>query len=82
MTEFFKFNSDEKLNIKIKEPEVEFSIIKRLGKPKFFVSNNDFNEIMEKIYRAASKRAIELWFNANELLEESEKQNGFMSSND
>ena len=46
--------------VKISEPEVELSIIKRLGKPKFWVSNNDFYEAMGKIYGAASRKALEI----------------------
>lgn len=61
MNNFFSFRSDKKIIIKVKEPEVEMSIIKRLGKPKFWVSNNDFNMVMEKIYKTASKRAREIY---------------------
>ncbi|MFH1637213.1 MAG: hypothetical protein ABIB71_02190 [Candidatus Woesearchaeota archaeon] len=55
MNNFFSFRSDTKLTIKVKEPEVEMSIIKRLGKPKFWVSNNDFNFVMERMYKISSK---------------------------
>ena len=61
MDDYFNFRTDAKLNIKIKEPEVEMSIIKRLGKPKFWVSNNNFDEVMEKIYQTASKKAREIY---------------------
>ncbi|MFH1439076.1 MAG: hypothetical protein ABIG89_00800 [Candidatus Woesearchaeota archaeon] len=59
MDQFYEFKPEKKANIKIKEPEVEFSIIKRLGKPKFWVSENDFDKLMEKIYKIASKNAKE-----------------------
>ena len=63
MDNFFSFRSDAKIVIAVKEPEVEMSIIKRLGKPKFWVSSNDFNLIMEKIYKTASRRAREIYNN-------------------
>ena len=63
MDNFFSFRTDAKIIIAVKEPEVEMSIIKRLGKPKFWVSNNDFNLIMEKIYKTASRRAREIYHN-------------------
>ena len=62
MTNFFSFRSDKKIVTKVREPEVELSIIKRLGKPKFWVSNNDFNMVMEKIYKTASKKAIDIYY--------------------
>ncbi len=62
MKNFFSFSSDEKIVIKVEEPEVEMSIIKRLGIPKFWVSNNDFNAVMEKIYKSASKRSREIFY--------------------
>ena len=68
MTNPFSFRPGRKIIIRVKEPEVEMSIIKRLGKPKFWVSNNDFNAVMEKIYKTASKRALEL-FNHQSLKE-------------
>jgi len=61
MNNFFSFRSDKKIVVRVKEPEVEMSIIRRLGKPKFWVSNNDFNEVMEKIYKTASKQAREAY---------------------
>lgn len=57
MDNFFSFRNENKIIIKVKAPEVEMGIIKRLGKPKFWVSNNDFNESMERIYKTASKNA-------------------------
>ncbi|MCK5282263.1 MAG: hypothetical protein KAK00_02545 [Nanoarchaeota archaeon] len=57
MEQFYEFKPEKKINIKIKEPEIDLSIIKRLGKPKFWVSENDFNKVMEKIYKTASKNA-------------------------
>ncbi len=62
MDNFFSFRSDTKLIIAVKDPEVELGIIKRLGKPKFWVSNNDFNQVMEKIYATASRRARETYY--------------------
>ena len=59
MDNFFRFRNENKIIIRVKAPEVDMGIIKRLGKPKFWVSNNDFNEIMEKIYKIASKNAKE-----------------------
>ena len=63
MDNFFSFSSDAKIITAVKEPEVEMSTIKRLGKPKFWVSNSDFNLVMEKIYKTASKRAREIYYN-------------------
>jgi len=57
MEQFYEFKPEKKINIKIKEPEIDLSIMKRLGKPKFWVSENDFNKVMEKIYKIASKNA-------------------------
>ena len=62
MNNFFNFRNQNKINIKITEPEIELSIIKRLGKPKFWISNNNFNKIMETIYSNASKKAREKYF--------------------
>ncbi|MEK6864551.1 MAG: hypothetical protein AABX27_04610 [Nanoarchaeota archaeon] len=61
MKDFFSFNSDAKIVITVREPEVEMSILRRLGKPKFWVSNNDFNIVMEKIYKTASKNAMAIF---------------------
>lgn len=61
--DIFSNRTDNKIIIVVKNPEVDMSIIKRLGKPKFWVSNNDFNEIMEKIYKNASKNAKEMYEN-------------------
>lgn len=62
MNNFFTFQSDKKIITQVKEPEVEMSIIKRLGKPKFWVSNNDFDLVMEKIYKTSSKKAVEIYY--------------------
>ena len=59
MEEFYEFNPEKNANIKIKKHEIELSIIKRLGRPKFWVSENDFEKVMEKIYKKASKAARE-----------------------
>ncbi len=64
MDNLFSFRSNERMVITIKNPEVELGIIKRVGKPKFWVSNNDFNSVMEKIYTTASKRAREIYYNS------------------
>jgi len=66
MTDFYSFRKTSTPVIRIEEPEVELSIIKRLGKPKFWVSENDFDIIMGKIYKTASKRARELYYAAIE----------------
>ncbi|MBU2638130.1 MAG: hypothetical protein KJ955_04100 [Nanoarchaeota archaeon] len=66
MKDFFSFNSDAKIAITVREPEVEMSILRRLGKPKFWVSNNDFNLVMEKLYKAASKNAMAIFKSRNE----------------
>ncbi len=63
MNNSFSFRTDTKLIIKVKDPDVEMSIIRRLGKPKFWISNNDFNKIMENIYKTASKNAKEMYRN-------------------
>ena len=59
MDNFFIFRTGSRIIIEVKNPEVEMGIIRRLGKPKFWVSNNDFNETMEKLYKTASKNAKE-----------------------
>ncbi len=66
MTNPFSFRQDKKIVIRVKGPEVEMSIIKRLGKPKCWVSNNDFNAVMEKIYKTASKGAMQIFYNQPE----------------
>jgi uncharacterized Zn finger protein len=38
-------------------PDIDMSLIKRLGKPKFWISLNDFDKSMELIYKSASKYA-------------------------
>lgn len=63
MENFFQFRTDKKINIRIECPETDLIIIKRLGKPKFWVSNNDFDEIMGKIYRTSSRKAREKIYN-------------------
>lgn len=59
MENFFQFRTDKKIQIRIEPPDTELIIIKRLGKPKFWVSNNDFYEIMGKIYNLSSRKARE-----------------------
>ena len=59
MENFFQFRTDKKIHIRIRPPDTELIIIKRLGKPKFWVSNNDFLEIMDKIYAISSGKARE-----------------------
>jgi len=51
MESFFNSRSKKKIIIRVNPPDVESSILKRLGKPKFWVSNNDFYETMGKIYK-------------------------------
>jgi len=62
---FYNYRTKEKIAITIKDPEVEMSIINRLGKPKFWVSNNDFTITMNKIYKTASKNAQQKFFNSD-----------------
>jgi len=62
MSNFFSFRTDARLSITVREPEVEMSIIKRLGKPKFWVSNNDFSTVMEKIYKTVSANARKIYY--------------------
>ncbi len=64
MSNFFSFRTDARLSIMVREPEVEISIIKRLGKPKFWVSNNDFSTVMEKIYKTVSANARKIYYNS------------------
>ncbi|MBS3096480.1 hypothetical protein J4480_03505 [Candidatus Woesearchaeota archaeon] len=59
MENFFQFRTDKKIQIRIEPPDTDLIIIKRLGKPKFWVSNNDFYEIMGKIYTLSSRKAID-----------------------
>ena len=59
MDNFFNFKTEKKIIITVRQPDVEMSIIKRLGKPKFWVSNNDFFETVEKIYTKASSKALQ-----------------------
>lgn len=61
MKDSFSCQSDKKIIIKVRGPQVEMSIINRLGKPKFWVSDNDFFEVMKKIYGTASRRAREIY---------------------
>ncbi len=62
MANFFNFSSKPKVLIRVIPPEVEMSIIKRLGKPKFWTSTMDFNQIMGKIYNKASVAALENYY--------------------
>jgi len=59
MENFFQFRTDKKIQIRIEPPDTDLIIIKRLGKPKFWVSNNDFYKIMGKIYTLSSRKAID-----------------------
>lgn len=59
---FFNFSSKKNIIIPVSQPEVQLSIVKRLGQPKFWVSNNDFYEVMEKIYKKASAAALERYY--------------------
>ncbi|MFH0874597.1 MAG: hypothetical protein V1859_01575 [archaeon] len=64
MKNFYSFRTKANIHIAIQQPEVEMSVIKRLGKPKFYVSNNDFDEIMGKMYKTASKKALDIALNS------------------
>lgn len=64
MSNFFNFRTDARLSITVRAPEIEMSIIKRLGKPKFWVSNNDFSTVMEKIYKTVSANARKIYHNS------------------
>ena len=66
MSNFLSFRPDVEIPITVTPPEVELSIIKRLGKPKFYVSNNDFFEVMQKIYKNSSMKAISVLKKAEE----------------
>ena len=56
---FFQFRTDKKINIRIEPPDTDLIIIKRLGKPKFWISNNDFYEVMGEIYKTSSIKTRE-----------------------
>ena len=58
MDNFFDFKTKKNILITVRQPEVEMSIVKRLGKPKFWISNSDFFEIVGKIYTKASSTAL------------------------
>ena len=62
MANFFNFSSKPKVLIRVVPPEVEMSIIKRLGRPKFWISSRDFNETMARIYHKASLAALEDYY--------------------
>lgn len=59
MDNFFNFKTKKKILITVRQPDIEMSIVKRLGKPKFWVSNNDFFETAGKIYTKASSTALQ-----------------------
>jgi len=61
MENFFQFRTDKKIQIRIEHPDTDLIIIKRLGKPKFWVSNNDFYETMGRIYTQSSRKAREVF---------------------
>lgn len=61
MDSFFNFKSEKKIVISVRQPDVEMSIIKRLGKPKFWISSSDFFETAEKIYTKASSNALQYY---------------------
>lgn len=62
MDNFFNFQTKKKLFITVRQPDVEMSIIMRLGKPKFWISNSDFFETIEKMYKKASSSALEHYY--------------------
>ena len=66
MDNFFNFRTDKKISIKIEEPEVDMIILGLLGKPKFWVSSSSFEEVMGKIYKTASKKARDSYFEQNQ----------------
>ncbi|VVB84633.1 SWIM zinc finger [uncultured archaeon] len=49
----------EAFSVNISRPDVSAAIIKRLGKPEFWDSKEDFNKKMEKYYEKISRKAIE-----------------------
>lgn len=59
MDNFFNFKIKKKILITVRQPDVEMSIIKRLGKPKFWISNSDFFETVGKMYTKASSNALQ-----------------------
>lgn len=72
MNSFFNNNTNKKLCINISPPDVEMSIIKRLKKPKFWISNNDFYELMGKLYKVTSSRALEQYYKQKHFFERKE----------
>jgi hypothetical protein len=62
MPNFFNFASDKRMILRVIPPDVEACILKRLGKPRLWVSNSDFCEIMERIYKKASVSAFESYY--------------------
>ena len=63
-----KFDFEESIDETIGYPTVKISFKNSPFYFKIRVSNNDFNAVMEKIYKTASKRALEL-FNHQSLKE-------------
>lgn len=61
MNNFFNFQSKKRGFICVKPLDAQMSIIKRLGKPRFWVSQSDFFEIMDKIYKTASESALKYY---------------------
>ncbi len=59
MDNFFNFKTKKKILVTVRQPDVEMSIVTRLGKPKFWISNSDFFETMEKMYTKASSSALQ-----------------------
>ena len=81
MESFFNSRSKKKIIIRVTPPDVETSILKRLGKPKFWVSNNDFYETMGKIYKRASKAALENYFRQKPNIERANKKDEGLIAN-
>jgi uncharacterized Zn finger protein len=52
----------ESFSVNISRPDVPAAIIKRLGKPQFWDSKEDFNKKMEKYYEEVSRKAVETAF--------------------
>ncbi|WP_424357106.1 SWIM zinc finger family protein [Methanocella sp. MCL-LM] len=66
LASFWAGEGDSHVSFEISPPEVNAAIIKRLGTPTFWVSNEDFGSLMSKLYAEISRRAADVAYRDNE----------------
>ncbi|CAJ35101.1 SWIM zinc finger family protein [Methanocella arvoryzae] len=66
LASFWAGEGDSHVSFDIAPPEVNAAIMKRLGTPTFWVSNEDFGKLMSKVYAEISRRAADVAYRDNE----------------